>query len=223
MIYNLYFQVYKNDQILDNVHIISHMDIWNMIVNCPELCTKEKVDEFHNDSYNFIYNQDFKELLLRVYPQFRVETSCDLNDPEIKVRMMTITDYRQYDEKFNNELSFIEYIQSEQASVDKKLIITEQILKDNGFEEVTMSEMKQYHLDTYGQTNYSEWRLWTTDNINDEHCLKLDIDNGFNNRGTNWHLHIDNNVCSTIGSADINTVWEFNTLMEVFGSKFRIR
>ena len=50
----------------------------------------------------------------------------------------------------------------------------------------------------------------------------INIDNGYNNRGTGWHLHIDNDMCETIGSADIDTVWEFNTLMQVFKSKFRL-
>ena len=51
---------------------------------------------------------------------------------------------------------------------------------------------------------------------------KLDIDNGWNNRGTKWSVHIDNDACETIGYADIDTIEQFNKLMEIFDSKFRL-
>lgn len=98
--------------------------------------------------------------------------------------------------------------------------ITNDILSNNGFEylEKQSELLRKYQKEQYGIENYSVFRL----NTNDDSSLKLDIDNGFNNRGTEWHLHIDNDHCETIGSADIDTVYEFNLLMEVFGSKFRL-
>ena len=99
-------------------------------------------------------------------------------------------------------------------------IITEQILIDNGFEflEHETELLLKYQKDTYGIDHYVMYRLWT----DDEHPIKLDIDNGWNNRGTKWSLHIDNDVCETIGYADIDTLEQFNKLMEIFDSKFRL-
>lgn len=98
--------------------------------------------------------------------------------------------------------------------------ITNDILSNNGFEYLDKQSelLRKYQKEQYGIENYSVFRL----NTNDDYPLKLDIDNGFNNRGSEWHLHIDNDHCETIGSADIDTVHEFNLLMEVFGSKFRL-
>lgn len=98
--------------------------------------------------------------------------------------------------------------------------ITNDILSNNDFEYLDKQSelLRKYQKEQYGIENYSVFRLHT----NDDYPLKLDIDNGFNNRGTEWHLHIDNDHCNTIGSADIDTVHEFNLLMEVFGSKFRL-
>ena len=102
----------------------------------------------------------------------------------------------------------------------KHQIITEDILINAGFEyrERESNLTQDYQNQLYGKDNYKVFRKWT----DDDSQLKLDIDNGVNNRGTEWYLHIDNDHCETIGSADINTVYEFNLLMEVFGSKFRL-
>lgn len=102
----------------------------------------------------------------------------------------------------------------------KHQIITEDILINAGFEylERESNLTKDYQNELYEKENYKVFRKWTEDKI----PIKLDIDNGVNNRGTEWYLHIDNDACETIGSADINTVYEFNLLMEVFGSKFRL-
>ena len=99
-------------------------------------------------------------------------------------------------------------------------IITEQILIDNGFEflEHETELLSKYQKDTYGINHYVMYRIWTKD----EHPIKLDIDNGWNNRGTKWSLHIDNDVCETIGYVDIDTIEQFNKLMEIFDSKFRL-
>ena len=107
--------------------------------------------------------------------------------------------------------------------MDKHRNITENILIDAGFEylEIESNICKEYERNTYGIEDYKVFRKWIDDK-DLTNVLKLDIDNGWNNRGTGWHLHIDNDVCNTIGSADIDTVWEFNMLMQVFKSKFRL-
>ncbi len=104
--------------------------------------------------------------------------------------------------------------------MEKNTIITEDILVNSGFEylEHETDLLTGYQKETFGIDNYKVFRIWT----NDDNPIKLDIDNGCNNRGTSWHLHIDNDICETIGTADIDTVEQFNKLMEVFDSKFRL-
>ena len=101
-----------------------------------------------------------------------------------------------------------------------ELLITEEFLINAGFEYIkNESEMlKPVYLNDYGIKDYKVFRKWT----DDEYPIKLDIDNGWNNRGTKWSLHIDNEACETIGYADIDYVWQFNSLMEIFNSKFKL-
>ena len=100
------------------------------------------------------------------------------------------------------------------------ILITEEILKNNGFEylERESNLMKGLEESLYDVKDYKVYRKWT----DDEHPIKLDINNGWNNRGTKWSIHIDNEDCETIGCADIDTIEQFNKLMEIFDSKFRL-
>jgi len=101
-----------------------------------------------------------------------------------------------------------------------ELLITEEFLINAGFEYMEQESKlcEEYQKTTYGITDYKSYRKWT----NDKHPIKLDIDNGWNNRGTKWSLHIDNDDCETIGCADIDYTWQFNKLMEVFDSSLRL-
>lgn len=97
-----------------------------------------------------------------------------------------------------------------------KKLITEDILIDNGFEFLKHETelLSKYQKDNYGIDHYVMYRLWTED----EHPIKIDIDNGWNNSGRKWSVHIDNEACETIGYADIDTIGQFNKLMEIFDS-----
>lgn len=99
-------------------------------------------------------------------------------------------------------------------------IITEQILIDNGFEFLKheTESLSEFQKNNFGIDHYVLYCLWTKD----EHPIKLDIDNGWTNSGRKWSVHIDNNLCETIGYADIDTIEQFNKLMEVFDSEFRL-
>jgi len=101
-----------------------------------------------------------------------------------------------------------------------EVLITKEILENAGFEYMEQESKlcEEYQKITYGITDYKSYRKWT----DDKHPIKLDIDNGWNNRGTKWSLHIDNDACETIGCADIDYTWQFNKLMEVFDSSVRL-
>lgn len=104
--------------------------------------------------------------------------------------------------------------------MEEQILITEEMLLNAGFEyQEEASEMcKKAHLELYGVKEYKMFSKWT----NDKSPIKLDIDNGWNNSAKHWHLHIDNCDCNTIGCADIDYTWQFNKLMEVFDSDFRL-
>jgi hypothetical protein len=218
---NFYFEVYNDQEPLEHINIRTEQEIWRQICKSPEYTTDEMLDKFHQSPYDWMHHQDFKKKLLEIYPDFiTIYPDIDFNREDIHIRMIPQIEYRQYDEKFDNEMKFLEYIQSEKASTDKRTPINFKILEDAGFK-FRKDESKligKYQKEEYGINDYVMYQLWT----NDKNPIKLDIDNGWNNRGTKWSLHIDNDACETIGYANINNVWEFNTLMEVFGSKFRL-
>ena len=102
-------------------------------------------------------------------------------------------------------------------------IISKELLFAAGFEDVTYDYEREYHKKKCGIDDYVSLRRWTDDvDKNPEKVLKLDIDNGLTNSGRVWNLHIDNCDCCSIGSADLNSIEQFNKLMEVFDSNFRL-
>ena len=102
-------------------------------------------------------------------------------------------------------------------------IISKEFLLSAGFENITPDWDAQYHKEHEGIEDYVTLRRWTDDvDKNPGKVLKLDIDNGLTNSGRAWHLHIDNCDCCSIGSADIDSIEQFNKLMEVFDSNFRL-
>lgn len=102
-----------------------------------------------------------------------------------------------------------------------KTKITEDILEKSGFELMKAeTDLITKYQESYNISNYKSYRLWT----NDKHPLKIDIDNGWNNRiDAEWSIHIDNDACETIGYADVCSVEEFNIFMKVFDSKFKLK
>ena len=215
--HNYFFEAYKIDSndILEMIRIRLNDSIMEPF--------KDFMDVYN--IYSYYHGNNIKHKLNEVCPEiidiFNDKLKINIiEDSNIEINITNLLEYRQWDEQYDNELKFIEYIQSEKAKEDKQTIITEELLIDNGFEylERESNLTQDYQNQLYGKDNYKVFRKWT----NDSSPLKLDIDNGVNNRGTEWYLHIDNDHCESIGSADINNVWEFNILMEVFESKFRL-
>lgn len=189
--------------------------IWDSIYH-QFLDTPEYTEESYKDPYGSIYHIDLKQMLnviapdiLDAFKDYLTKNNLDLNNDDISIYLASKHDYAKFDKNFANEMAFLEYINSEAAEMDKHRIITKEILYEAGF-----SDISEQTLD-----NYNAFFKWTT---NDYSPIKIVIDNNENNRGTEWHVHVDNCDCDTIGTADIDNVWEFNTLMQVFGSKFRL-
>ena len=226
--YNQYFNIFKTTledpgELISTIRVRYNEKIWEKINN--EYLDTQKwmtTSIFHLDIKSYIQNifpdvyNLMKELTLH-------DNRINLDDDCFSVCLGTLSDYRKVNEQFDNEMSFLEYLNSEIVEMDKYRYITDDILKEAGFEylENESNLGREAHNQNFElcSEDYSVYRKWTEDK---PFPIKLDIDNGQNNRGTKWHLHIDNSDCETIGCADINTVWEFNTLMQVFKSKFRL-
>lgn len=101
--------------------------------------------------------------------------------------------------------------------------ITKEILFNAGFLDLTKDYEKEYHKEHEGIEDYISLRRWTDDvDNNPDKYLKLDINNGLSNSGRVWYIHVDNCDCCSIGSAEIDTIEQFNKLMEIFDSNFRL-
>lgn len=74
--------------------------------------------------------------------------------------------------------------------------VTQELLEKIGFKEDT-ALVKFY-------------RYWEKDDK-----YKLDVDEGFTNSGRKWSVHIDNDVCNTIGSGEFDYVHELQNLVRI--------
>lgn len=232
--YNQYFNIFKTTledpgELITTIRVKYETKIWDKILK-TYLNTPEYAKLSYDDPYGSIYNLNIKLYIKELFPEVYDlikglvlhDNRINLDDDYFIICLATTADYRKVNEQFDNEMAFLEYVNSEKAEMDKNRNIISEILLDAGFEflEDESNLGRAAHNENFELCcdDYSVYRKWTNDKV----PIKLDIDNGPNNRGTKWHLHIDNDACETIGCADINTIWEFNTLMEIFKSKFRL-
>lgn len=76
--------------------------------------------------------------------------------------------------------------------------VTVDMLKRIGFEE---------HKGICPKTFYRYW--------DKEYRYKLDVDEGYTNSGRKWSVHIDNDVCNTIGCGEFTYVHELQNLVRI--------
>ena len=76
--------------------------------------------------------------------------------------------------------------------------VTVDMLKRIGFE-----ELKDFCPMTF-------YRYWDK-----EYRYKLEVDEGYTNSGRKWSVHIDNDVCNTIGSGEFTYVHELQNLVRI--------
>ena len=77
--------------------------------------------------------------------------------------------------------------------------VTIDMLKAIGFEDET----------TAGEP-WVFWRYWDRNGK-----YKLDVDEGYTNSGRKWSVHIDNDVCNTIGRGEFTCLHELQNLVRV--------
>ena len=177
--------------------------------------------------YTSVYDLEIKNYLRENFPEvynsFRAKNKdIDITDYNIEISLISKNKYKQFDVNFNNQCELIDGIIYDKINIDKNTNITEEILRSVNFKRVDEDWERSIMADEYYIEDYSAWKFCTMNVDNYENSLNIHLSKGNTNNGALWHMHIDNNVCTTIGSADISTIWQFNTLMEVFGSKFRL-
>ena len=102
----------------------------------------------------------------------------------------------------------------------EKIEITTDILKQAGFKEITNNYDRDFW-NKNGVDNYSEW--WKrADSIDGNNFIIINCKKGVTNNNAAWGIHVDNCDDDSIGSADITYTWQFNMLMEILESKFRL-
>ena len=77
--------------------------------------------------------------------------------------------------------------------------VTVEMLKRIGFEEYEDSPLER-----------GFYRYWAKD-----YKYKLDVYEGYTNSGRKWSVHIDNDVCNTIGSGEFTYVHELQNLVRI--------
>ena len=230
---NQYFKAVKVQEdssyyVLSCIHIKQDTNIWHEIFE-KYLNNSEYAEKSYNDPYGSIYHLNIKEYLKTDFPDvystmnksLLLTNNISIEDSNIEIWMASSEDYRKVDEKFDNELSFLEYMNSEFSEIDKNRLITNEILENAGFENSAQDFEKEYYQNEFSIDDYVSYRIYTY-NIDNKYPIKIDIDNCFTNSNRRWHVHIDNQDCCTIGSAEVDTVWQFNLLMKLFDSKLRL-
>lgn len=102
----------------------------------------------------------------------------------------------------------------------KDIKITKELLLNNGFKEIFKEESYQKaYKEFWGIDDFFICQIWTED----ESPIKIDMTYKITNNGTDWNMHLDNEDCETIGSADIDYVDQFNMMMQIFDSKFKLK
>lgn len=125
---------------------------------------------------------------------------------------------RKLHEDYDNQMSFVEYVMSKKANIDRITKIDSKILQDNGFErDDEKTKLFESIVD-----DYESWsKIVKLDN--DEDFVKIDLSYGFaNSLNKNWNCYIYNNIYEFVASIDLNTVWEFNELMDLTHIPFKL-
>ena len=100
--------------------------------------------------------------------------------------------------------------------------ITEDLLLQHGFKYVSTEDEVNTFNKVFCIDNYAEYMYDTFEQDGFDNNIIINIQRGVTNNNAEYHVHVDNNTCCTIGSADISYIEQFNMLMEIFESKFKL-
>lgn len=100
--------------------------------------------------------------------------------------------------------------------MEKTLILTDELLLNKGFQK----EKLPWYNDWYDDIQY-EYRK-EVPVIHSKDYYYLSITHLSNTKNRDWAVHVDNEVHSTSGKCDIQTIEQFNKFMELLDIDFKL-
>lgn len=218
--HNWYFGIYKkdssgNEEVLQSIHL--------RLSKNESDCLYHDISSIKYGSINeryYLCDRDIKKIVIDNYTHIFSKfdwKDIDVNDSNIELRVMSESQYRELHEDYDNQLVFVEYVMSEKANIDRVTNITSNILSEAGFvKDDEDTKILESMVD-----DYESWSKIV--NIGNDNFVKIDLSYGLTNSlNNNWNCHVDNNVYESIASIDLNTIWEFNELMDLMKIPFRL-
>ena len=144
--YNQYFNIFKTTledpgELITTIRVRYETKIWDKILE-TYLNTPEYAKLSYNDPYGSIYHLNIKLYIKELFPEVYDlinglvlhDNRINLDDDYFIVCLATKGDYRKVNEQFDNEMTFLEYMNSEISEMDKQRYITPEMLTEAGFE-----------------------------------------------------------------------------------------
>lgn len=114
------------------------------------------------------------------------------------------------DDSYINEAGAVSFAKNN-SEIEKNTSITGELLIKNGFKK-KYDEILQQDI----------WDIFVPLKTNSNIMYHLVIKNYSNTPNRNWYIHIDNEVCSSCGSLDIETIYHFNKFIRLLDIDFKI-
>lgn len=114
------------------------------------------------------------------------------------------------DDSYINEAGAVSFAKNN-SEIEKNTSITSELLIKNGFKK-KYDEILQQDI----------WDIFVPLKTNSNIMYHLVIKNYSNTPNRNWYIHIDNEVCSSCGSLDIETIYHFNKFIRLLDIDFKI-
>lgn len=115
------------------------------------------------------------------------------------------------DDSYINEAGAAAFLTKDNREIEKSTSITSELLVKNGFK-------KEYD----GILQEDIWDIFVPLKTNPNIRYHLEMNNYSNTPNRNWYIHVDNEVCSSCGSLDLETVSHFNKFMKLMDINFRL-
>ena len=115
------------------------------------------------------------------------------------------------DDSYINEAGTAAFLTKDNREIEKNTSITGELLIKNGFKKKYDEILQEYIWDIFVP-------LKTNPNI----MYHLVIKNYSNTPNRNWYIHIDNEVCSSCGSLDLETIYHFNKFIRLLDIDFKM-
>ena len=115
------------------------------------------------------------------------------------------------DDSYINEAGTRAFITKDNREIEKNTSITGELLIKNGFKKKYDEILQEYI-----------WDIFVPLKTDPNTMYHLVIKNYSNTPNRNWYIHVDNEVCSSCGSLDIETIYHFNKFIRLLDIDFKI-